>query len=287
MKILVTGATGNVGRRLVERLATRQGVAVRAMTRDPSRAAFAPGVEVVAGDMTDTDSLSPALEGIDRLFLFPLAYPSHETQSLDDFVVTSAVPELAAKAGVQRVVLLSSNAVMYGRDPHHQQAEASVEECGLDFTLVRPGEFALNKVLSWGGSIRSEGVVRSGFPDVKGVPIHEADVAAVAEAALVEDGHSGARYELTGPEALTEREQVAAIAAGLGREIRFEALTPDEARQDWIRQGIFPELVDEIMDHYAHFSHHTPKPTDVVAEVTGVRARTLKEWAADHVADFK
>lgn len=287
MRILVTGATGNVGRRLVERLATRPGVSVRVLTRDPSRAAFGPDVEVVTGDLTDTDSLLPALEGADRLFLFPLAYPREPMQSLGDFVVTAAVPQLAAKAGVQRVVLLSSNAVLYGRDPHHQEAEASVEECGLDFTLLRPGEFAMNKVLSWGGSIRTEGVVRSGFPDVKGVPIHEADVAAVAEVALVEDGHVGARYELTGPEVLTEREQVAAIAAGLGREIRFEELTPEQARQDWIKQGIHPELVDEIMDHYAHFADNPPQVSDVVARTTGARARTLTEWAADHVADFR
>jgi uncharacterized protein YbjT (DUF2867 family) len=287
MKILVTGGTGNVGRRLVERLATRPGVSVRVLTRDPSRAAFGPGVDVVRGDLADLDGLAAVLEGVDRLFLFPLAYPSGPSQSLDEYVVTSAVPELAAKAGVQRVVLLSSNAVMYGRDPHHQQAEAAVEESGLDFTLLRPGEFAMNKVLAWGGSIRSEGVVRSGFPDVKGVPIHEADVAAVAEVALVEDGHAGARYELTGAEVLTEREQVAAIAAGAGREIRFEVLTPDQARQDWIKQGIMPELVDEIMDHYRHFTDNPPRATDTVAETTGVRARTLEEWAADHAADFR
>jgi uncharacterized protein YbjT (DUF2867 family) len=286
MRILVTGATGNVGRRLVQRLAGRPGTDIRALTRDPSRAAFAPDAQVVAGDLTDLDGLPAVLEGVDRLFLFPLAYPSQPTQSLDDFTVTSAVPELAAKAGVQRVVLLSSNAVLYGGDPHHQQAEEAVEKSGLDFTVLRSGEFALNKLLAWGPGIRAEGVVRSGFSEVKGVPIHEDDVAAVGAAALLEDGHAGAHYELTGPVALTERQQVAAIADGLGRKIRFEALTPEQAREDWIQQGLFPELVDEMMDHYLHFTNKPPQPSNTVAEITGTRARTLTEWAAEHSADF-
>ncbi|MEV6942988.1 NAD(P)H-binding protein [Streptomyces sp. NPDC051172] len=286
MTILVTGATGNVGRNVVDQL-VRSGTRVRAITRDPARANLPSGAEVVQADLGKLDTLKAALEGVERMYLFPLAYLTSDVQSFADVQVNTEVPELARQAGVRRIVLLSSNAVLYGADEHHQQAEAAVEASGLEYTHLRPGEFAMNKALAWGESIRAEGVVRSGFPETRGVPIHEADVAAVAAAALQEDGYVGKGLELTGPESLTEREQVREIALGLGREIRFEELTREQARENWIAQGVPPEVVDEMMSHSERFATQPPKVHDTVRTVTGRPARTLRQWAADHADLFR
>ncbi|MCE7081086.1 NAD(P)H-binding protein [Streptomyces sp. ST2-7A] len=286
MTILVTGARGNVGRHVVEGL-VRKGARVRALTRDPARAGFSDGVEVVRGDLSRLDSCRTALEGVTAMYLFPLAYRTSDVQSFADVAVNTEVPGLAAEAGVRRIVLLSSNAVLYGADEHHQQAEAAVEASGLEYTHLRSGEFAMNKLFGWGESIRKEGVVRSGFPEVVGVPIHQADVAAVAVVALLEDGHQGRGYELTGPQALTEREQVGEIAAGCGRGIRFEELTPEQARENWLAQGMPAEVVDEMMAHSAHFAEKAPVVRNTVQEVTGRPARTLRQWAADHAKLFR
>lgn len=286
MTILVTGATGNVGRNVVSQL-VRRGAKVRTITRDPGAARFSKDVEVLEADLTRPDTIRRALDGVEGMYLFPIAYKTRQLESFDDYVVTADIPGLARDAGVQRIVLLSSNAVLHDGDPHHQEAEEAVEASGVDFTLLRPGEFCMNKLFGWGHSIRTADVVRSGFPNAVGVPIHEADVAAVAVAALLKDGHLSARYEMTGPQALTEREQVGEIAAGLGRDIAFEELTPEQARQEWIDQGLPAGVVDEMLEHSGKFASKPPAVVETVEQVTGRPGRTLRQWAADHRADFR
>jgi uncharacterized protein YbjT (DUF2867 family) len=280
MTILVTGATGNVGRHVVAALA-RTGHDLRALTRNPAAAEFPPGVQVVAGDLGRADTLTAALAGVERLFLFPLAYLRPVVESYADVTDTSAVVHAARQAGVRRIVLLSSS------DDGFRELEQVVEATGLEWTCLRPGEFMLNRIDMWAPSIRTEGVVRSAHPDARGVPIHEADIAAVAVAALLGDGHVGATYELTGPEALTLREQVDAIAAGLGRDLRFEELTPEQAREDLLRQGIPADVVEEFAGGLARQVGTDPAVLPTVEQVTGRPARTLRQWAADHAADFR
>lgn len=285
MTYLVTGATGNVGRNVVELLSTA-GAEVRAMTRNPVAARFPAGVDVVKGDLTDADASLAALTGVDRVYMFPIAYLSSGEFSFDNIVVNTEFPALAAKAGVRRIVLLSSNAVLYGGDEHHMAAEAAVEDSGLEYTFLRSGEFCMNKLFVWGEAIRSGEPVRSGYPNTVGVPVHEADVAAVAAAALLDDVHVGAKYEMTGPQALTDREQVAEIAAGIGRDIAFEVLTPEAAREAQLAAGMPPQIIDELMEHSARFEATPPPVVNTVQEVTGRPGRTLREWARDHTADF-
>ncbi|MFB6482200.1 NAD(P)H-binding protein [Streptomyces virginiae] len=275
MTFLITGATGSVGRHVVD-LLVAAGAPVRALTRTPDSAALPDAVEVVAGDLLRPDSLLPALTGVERLYLFP--EPSTAAQ----------VARLAAQAGVRRIVVLSSDAVTEGSDPdHHRPVEEAVERTGLDWTHVRPGEFAANKLSVWGSSIADAGVVRAAYPDAVGAPVHEADVAAVAAAALLEDGHAGAVHSVSGPEALTVGEQVRSLAAGLGRELRFEEVTPAAARADMIEQG-FPEpIADYILAFQASWVDRPAAVHDTVERLTGTPARTLTQWAADHRADFR
>ncbi|WP_432933121.1 NAD(P)H-binding protein [Microbispora sp. CA-135349] len=289
MTILVTGATGNVGRLVVDRL-VEAGVTVRALTRDPDAAALPVGVEVAAGDLSRPQSLTEALDGVRRMYLFPVARTARE------------VVGLAERAGVRRIVVLSSGAVTTGHDTgFHLPVERAVEASGLEWTHVRPGEFALNKLWLWGPSIRAERVVRDPYPMAAGYPIHEMDIADVAAAALLGDGHTGRAYTLCGPAPIDNREQVRVIAEALGEEIRFERVTPDRAREIYRKQGGFAAANAGFLlgfedysgvevdpsDAHGKWRHEAPVEMPTAEAVTGRPARTFAQWARDHARDFR
>jgi uncharacterized protein YbjT (DUF2867 family) len=275
--VLVTGATGSVGRHVVERLVTA-GVPVRALTRNPATAGLPAGVDVREGDLTSPDTLRAALHGVERLYLFPVPETARE------------VVAAAKEAGVRRIVVLSSSSVLdesgdNHSGEHHRAVERAVEESGIDWTFVRPDEFATNVLWKWGHSIRAEGVVHAPYGNAPRVLIHEADVAAVAATALLQDGHTGRAYVLTGPEAITQADQVRAIAGALGRDIEFVEITPDEAREQ-MGQVMPPPVVEMVLGYLADAVVNPPAVLDTVERVTGVPARTFARWAADHAADF-
>ncbi|NJP24800.1 NAD-dependent epimerase/dehydratase family protein [Microbispora sp. SCL1-1] len=296
MTVLVTGATGNVGRIVVEGL-IRAGERVRALTRRPGEATLPPEAEVVFGDLADPATLAGPLSGVERVYLFPHPATAH------------AVVEQAKRAGVRRVVVLSSGAVTFGLDTDfHLPVECAVEESGLEWTHVRAGEFMTNRLELWGESIRTERVVRDPFPGQAGIPVHERDVADVAVLALTEDGHAGAAYTLAGPQWVTRREQVTAIAAAIGREIRFEQVGREEARELYLRMGGFAAANADFLLGFTDYggrevepdadadadadtgagARPAPerRPLPTAEQVTGRPARTFAEWARDHVADF-
>lgn len=276
MNILLTGATGRVGRHVADGLVA-MGHHVRALTRTPSTAALPAGVEVVQGDLEQPGTLPKALVGIDRMYLFPVPGTARE------------VAALARDAGVRHIVVLSSSSVLEDADnpshQHHRAVERAVEESGVDWTFVRPDEFAGNALWKWGDSIRTENVVRAPYGKAARAVVHEADIAAVAVAALLEDGHAGARYLVTGPAALTQIEQVRVLAEAIGREIRFEELSRAAGRA--AMSGFMPPEVVEMLLDYLAASAAAPGPvTDVVHKVTGREARTFASWAAEHIDNF-
>ncbi|MER7746555.1 NAD(P)H-binding protein [Streptomyces bacillaris] len=278
MTMLVTGATGHVGRHVVRRLVAA-GHSVRALTRDADAAAFPEGVTVFEGDLLRPDTVRAALTGVARLYLFPVAETAPE------------VARSAASLGVRRIVVLSSDAVTDGTDPSgHRDVEEAVEAVaasGVEWTHLRPGEFAVNKLSLWEHSIRTGSVVRSAYPGAMGAPVHEDDVAAVAVASLLEDGHQGAIHRISGPRALSQRDQVLAVARGLGREIAFEEVSPAEARADMIAQGFPTDIAEYILAHQATWADRPAAVHPTVEQVTGRPARDLTRWAADHLADFR
>jgi len=223
--ILVTGATGKVGRHLVDGL-LGAGAEVRALTRDPAAAKLPAGAEVVLGDPGQPETIAAALAGATRVFVNVTAVGGYITELM----------AAAARAGVRSAVLLSSPAIRdngvqpYSIGAHHKAIEDVIMVSGLQWTFLRCGGFAAN-TLAWAPMIRAEGVVRAPYLDAAIAPIAEQDIAAAAGRVLLEDGHAGARYVLTGPESITQAEQARAIGAAIGRTLRLEELPPAVFRQ--------------------------------------------------------
>ena len=279
--VLVTGATGRVGRAVVAQL-LGAGVPVRALTRRPAGAGLPPTVEVVAGDFTVPESLDTALEGVSAAFLVWTAPPT---------TAPAVVERLARHAG--RVVFLSSP----HRTPHplfqqpnpmavlHADIERRIAAAGLASTIIRPGMFASNALLWWAATIRDGDIVRWPYGAAETAPIDERDIAAVAARALYEDGYAGGDYVLTGPESLSQAEQVSIIGAAIGRRIQFEELSPEEFRREMA--GRWPQpVVDMLLAAWGATIGRTAFVTSTVSDIVGSPPRTFRRWVADHAAAF-
>jgi uncharacterized protein YbjT (DUF2867 family) len=278
-KILVIGATGNIGGHLVSLLA-EAAVPVRALTRDPRRAELPDGVEVARGDLTEPESLEAALKGVGAVFLL---WPSFSSAGAE------AVVEVIARHA-RRVVYVSALSVRDGVEAVQNGVWGEVEELlrrsGTEWTFLRAGGFATN-TLAWADEIRNRGVVRAPYAGAARSLVHEADIAAVAFRALTQEGHGGRSYVLTGPEVITQADQVRVIGEAVGRPLRFEEQPRQEAREQMIAAWGDPAVVDASLDYWASIvTEPEPVSTDV-EEVTGRPARTFRQWARDHAADFR
>ncbi|MFF7354722.1 MULTISPECIES: NAD(P)H-binding protein [Streptomyces] len=271
--IVVTGATGNVGRALVDRLLAA-GRPVRALTRDPQRAALPDGAEVVRFRPDDPAAL---FGGATALFLYAQA---------------GAADLLAAARahGVRHVVLLSSGIIQEGADETHPihvmhaTVEQQIRDSGLDWTFLRPNAFATN-ALQWAPQVRAGNTVRGVFADALSAPIHEDDIAAVAERVLLDGGHEDAVHRLTGPAATTNAEQVAAIGAAVGRELTFVETDPREAGPE-LFPHVPPHMLERLLRSFEDTIGVPPEITGTVEKLTGTPARTFARWARDHAQDF-
>jgi uncharacterized protein YbjT (DUF2867 family) len=290
--ILVTGATGNVGRQVVTRL-VEAGQPVRAMTRQPHKRRLPDGAEVVQGDFERPGTWRAALVGVRSVYLYPFL----NTNTDHGFV------EEAIKAGVTRFVVHSAAAAGFapgtggggalGRHlaeerEAHRAVELLVEASGAEWTQVRPGLLAAN-ALRWADRIRAERVVREPYRSAGYPVVHEADVADVAVAALLTDDHLGAAYTVTGPVKVSQAEQAAAIGAAIGTQVRFEELDPAQARTLWLRDGFDEETAGWMLELLADAVDGTGAlpPTDTYLRVIGRPPRTFARWANDHAADFR
>jgi uncharacterized protein YbjT (DUF2867 family) len=278
--ILITGATGTVGRQVVSQLLAT-GARVRALTRNPDTANLPKDIEVVHGDLTNPASLTEALDEVSVIFLVWTA----------PFDSATAVVDLIARHA-ERVVLLSAP----HRTPHpffqqpnplaamYVELERLIETSDLKCTFVRPGMFAANSLSWWVPQIRAGDVVRWPYADAPTAPIHERDIAAVAVRALVESGHDGANYVLTGPESLTQREQVRTIGDVIGRPLRLEEISSDEARAEL---GFPTPAINMLLNAWAAAIGQPAFVTKTVEEITAKPPRTFREWVLDHVEEFR
>ncbi|SCE74750.1 SDR family oxidoreductase [Micromonospora mirobrigensis] len=276
--ILVTGATGTVGREVVSLLAAR-GERVRAVTRKPEAAELPAGVEVVATDLADPASLAPHLAGVAAVFLiWPFTDPA---------VARTHAPEvarLAAERGA-RVVYLSAPGADQP-DTFWGIVERAVEASGASWTFLRPVGFAAN-TLMWAEQIRAGDVVRWPYAAAARSLVHERDLAEVAVAALTTDRHLGDRLLISGPETLTQEEQVHTIGRVIGRELRWAEQPLDEARRMLTAAFGDPAFADAALAGWAAFVDRPEAVTDTVERVTGHPARPYADWVADHADDFR
>ncbi|WP_306590833.1 NAD(P)H-binding protein [Geothrix sp. 21YS21S-4] len=278
-QILVTGATGTVGREVVAQLLPK-GAKVKALTRNPELAALPPGVEVVRGDLTDVASLDACLEGVDTVFLVWTASPAS---------AAAAVQRISQQA--RRIILLTSphkTAHPFFQQPNPMRGvfegiERLIEESSVEWTFIRPGMFAANGLSWWGPQVRGGEVVRWPYGAAPTAPIHEKDIAAVAVHTLIEDGHHGAEYVLTGPASLSQFQQVEIIGEVLGRPLFYDEMTPEEVRREWAAPA---QVVNMLLDAWAAAMGQPAYLTSTVADLTGRPARTYREWVTDHIEAF-
>jgi uncharacterized protein YbjT (DUF2867 family) len=280
--ILVVGATGRIGSAVVEELLD-VGSVVRTLTRRAEAEATPPeGVEVFTGDLTEPATLEPALQGVDTVFLVWTARPA---------TAPAVIERLAAN--VRRVVFLSAphrTAHPFFQQPNpmatlYADIERRISKSGLQWTFIRPGMLASNALHWWAPTIRSGGVIRWPYAAAETAPIDDRDVAAVAAKTLHEEGHAGGDYVLTGPEALSQAEQVRTIGDVLGRHVPFEEVTPDEFRQD--TAGTWPPAaVDMLLAAWGATIGTPVYVTPTVADVLGTPARSFRQWATDNAAAF-
>jgi len=278
-QILITGATGTVGRQVVSQMVDA-GTAVRALVRDTTSAALPDGVELVRGDLSDPSSLNEALDGVAAVFL---VWPFTSPQAAAD-TAPGVVEMIAAQA--HRIVYLSADAAAKQPERFWKTLERLIEQSAAEWTFLRPTGFAKN-TLMWADQIRTDGVVRWPYPAAARSLIHEADIAAVAVRALTDDGHTSKTYVLTGPEALTQTDQVHAIGEAIGRPLRFEEISRDQARPGLVAAIGDEAFADSALDTWAGFVAQPERVTTTVQEITGRPARTLRHWAADHADDFR
>lgn len=281
VRVLVIGATGTVGRHVVFQLLAR-GKQVRALTRDPQASRLPPQVEVVRGDLTLPETLDACLEGIDAVFLVWTAPPAS---------VAPALERISRQA--QRIVFLSAphkTAHPLFQQPNpvaklHAQIEKLIETSKLQWTFLRPGMFASNALFWWAPQIRAGDVVRWPFAAAPTAPIHEHDIAAVGVRALCDDGHAGAEYVLTGPESLSQARQVSIIGNAIGRPLRFEEISPDDARRQLL--VLMPaSIIDMLLNAWAAAIGQPAYVTSAVADITGAPPRSFLGWAHDHAEQF-
>jgi uncharacterized protein YbjT (DUF2867 family) len=275
--ILVTGAAGNVGGELVRALADA-GLPVRALIRSGGQDRLPPGAEAVAGDLNDPASLRPALDGTDGVFLLP------------GYADMPAVLAEARRAGVRRVVQLSgmsagSGDVSNAITAYMAASEQAARESGLAWTILRPAMFMSN-TFQWVPQLRAGDVVRAPFGRVRAAVTDPADIAAVAVLALTTQGHEARVYELSGPEPLTPADRVAILGQVLGRGLRFEAQTDEDARTE-MSATTPARYVDAFFDFYVGGTLDESRVLPTVRELTGRPPRAFSQWAAAHAGAFR
>ncbi|MEU6226846.1 NAD(P)H-binding protein [Streptomyces sp. NPDC047042] len=270
--ILVTGATGHVGRPLVD-LLLAAGQRVRGLTRDPSRAGLPEGVEAAR-----TEDLP--LDGIDAVFFVLAAFPEGPAELI----------RRAREHGVRRIVALSSYTAL-DDDPknfiavRHRDLERRIEESGLEWTALHPAGGLAVTALEWREQIRATGVARGPYARAHSAPLHERDIAEIGARALLTDELLGTKPLFSGPESITYADRARLIGEAVGRPVRFEEITHDEARKEMAEVGIPPGAIEARLRMFAQLVD-APHPISPVDRFLGRPGRTFRRWAEDHVADF-
>jgi uncharacterized protein YbjT (DUF2867 family) len=282
MTCLVTGATGDIGSKVVELLLQR-GIRPRVFVRDAQKAHahFGDSVDVFTGDLADVSSLQSALAGADKLFL---VNSGPQIPALD-----ATAAKAAKAAGIQHLVKLSSMDVQHGLaiGAWHEQGEAAIRASGVPFTFIQPTGFMSN-LLAWAHSIRTEGIVHSSTGEGRRAFIHSRDIAAVATEVLISNNYKGQSLPITGPEALTFAEATAKIGSAIGRQLTFQTISDDEARERYAKvSGSVEETEAHVALWRAIREGRLAFVTDTVEHILGRSPINLDQWTIENAAAFR
>jgi uncharacterized protein YbjT (DUF2867 family) len=275
--ILVTGATGNAGGAVAQAMVDA-GEETRALVRDASRSLLPEGVNAVVGDLNRPESLAPHLRGVTSAFL------------LSGYDGLAETLENMRRAGVERLVLLSNSAAPGGDltnaiARYHILSERAVRESGLPWTFLRPNSFMSN-AYRWLPQLRAGDVVRLPFAEVPIAMIHPGDLGRVATAALTSSAHEERIYRLSGPEALRPAEQVAILSRALGKELRFEPQSDEEARAA-MEKTMPKEYVDAFFSFFAGGTVDETTVHPTVKQVTGREPLSFEDWTREYADAFR
>jgi uncharacterized protein YbjT (DUF2867 family) len=279
--ILVTGATGNVGGKLIS-LLSGQDHAVRALVRDRAKANFPDGVEVAVGDLDDPASIDESVTGVNAIF---------HMQASTSPAQTATMIAAARAAGVDRIVAMTSVGAMLEPLPtmgtFFRAQEDLWRASGLNVTYLRPNTLMTN-ALWWRDAIRDTGTVADPCGDGRMPCVDSDDIAAVAAITLTQPGHEGHGYILTGPEALTSREQVGILADVLGRPISFVAITPHEYAEAQVAKGAPAAMGPVLEDLFSLFrAGRAGLLSDDVRNITGQEPGPFRAWCERNAAAFR
>ena len=279
--LLVTGATGNVGRAVLAELA-REPVSIRAFVRDPSRLGVsASNVQVMAGDIQDDAALKRAFDGVEAAFLASAFSPRMAELHLKCVMAAKA-------AGVGRIVQLSG----VGADKHVccarvlrwlGQTEKATQEANISVTHLRP-TFFMQNLFRFVSSIAEQGVIAGPFRSSKWTFVDARDVGRVAARAMLDPAHAGKAYTVTGSESLTYQEVAEKLSKVLGKSVRYTDITANEARGRLQASGASPVMIEATLELWDACASKliNVAPTSVIRDITGLEPRTLEEFISEH-----
>jgi (4-alkanoyl-5-oxo-2,5-dihydrofuran-3-yl)methyl phosphate reductase len=279
---LVTGATGNIGSRVVERLLARdEQTRVFVRNGDKATSRYGDRVDVRIGDLADPTALARAVDGVDVVFLVTTGVDLAEKDKL--------AASVAKLAGVRLLVKLSTDDVEQGvgTGVWHREGEAAIRDSGIGFVFVRPSGF-MDNFLNWADAIKTDGVVRCAAGDGTIPFIHSDDIADVAIAAMTNPQYEGLSVPITGPEALSFADMTAKVGAVIGRELRFQPVSDDDERRRQAAWGSPEPLIDARLSIFrAMREGRLATVTNNVASTLGREPISFDRWARQNAAAFR
>ena len=278
--ILVTGATGAVGREVVKQL-VEQGQQVRVLTRDAGKAAqFGEAVEVAIGELGRPEPLSSAFTGVKKVFVLS------SNNGGPNAAWEANAFQAGGRAGVDHIVKLSGRGVdsyNAGGFIGQQQAESerALRVSGVDWTILRPGFFASNFLNDF--PVAALGALHLPTGTGKDSPIDPRDIAAVAVRVLTTPGHDGKIYELTGPDLLSYADMVGEISTAIGKPLSYVDIPAADFHRNMLSLGAPEPIVDALVKFFTAVKDGRMSKSSVFAELMGRQPHSFREWVRDNV----